>query len=531
MSRRRDSRKNPARAAAPRPSASRTPARRAAEGLAPPRPIAALLWATLATLALARALLTFSPTMWAWSLNLQRFLDPPLAWGLWLVAAVTLLPPVARRLAPMWNAAGDALSRHPALYLWAAAFTAILWVAVWPDRVRFVGDFLLRQGTVEVAERPSMLFPQALPLDVLLHYAVPRVLSEALSVDANGAARLIGMFEAAGLGVLSVAFARVLGLAGGAAVAVAATVFFGGYLGMFTGFSKAFAEMCLLVAAVGVFGLQAIRQGRGLLPLGLALAIGVTLHRSALGLLPAVVFAWVAWVRLHGGREVWKRPGVWLALAVPLLALAVMVPRIVAIVLRWDAMHFDPRASQLSGGVLAAAFAGPRAADLVNLLLMLSPLALVIPVLAPVVARRAPSGAAREAVLLLLLALPFLAVMPFLHPAQGLMRDWDDFAAAGVTLSLLTAWTLAQALRPAPRHGLAVALTLFALVPTTQWLAHHRDVDRGFERVRAFILDPDDLKQPEASRWLPWLQTHTQEKTGELNAQLGCVSGWRVFVR
>src|SRR6185369_8489670 len=54
-SRRRDSRKNPARAAAPRPSASRTPARRAAEGLAPPRPIAALLWATLATLALARA--------------------------------------------------------------------------------------------------------------------------------------------------------------------------------------------------------------------------------------------------------------------------------------------------------------------------------------------------------------------------------------------------------------------------------------------------------------------------------------------
>ena len=53
----------------------------------------------------------------------------------------------------------------------------------------------------------------------------------------------------------------------------------------------------------------------------------------------------------------------------------------------------------------------------------------------------------------------------------------------------------------------------------------------GFERVRAFILDPDDLNQAQASGWLPWLQTHTHEKTGELNAQLGCVSGWRVFVR
>ena len=53
----------------------------------------------------------------------------------------------------------------------------------------------------------------------------------------------------------------------------------------------------------------------------------------------------------------------------------------------------------------------------------------------------------------------------------------------------------------------------------------------GFEHVRAFILDPDDLKQPEVARWLPWLQTHAHEKTGELNAQLGCASGWRVFVR
>ena len=484
----------------PRPIAP--PPRRLAEADRLPGPVAAVLWGTLAALVVVRALATLTPTMWAWSLNLNRFLAPTLGWGLWALAALVLVPPLARRAAPLWNAAGDAIAEHPALATWAGFVAAVLLVGLWPDRVRFVGDFLLRQGTVDVAEPPGPMFPQALPLDILLHYSVPRVLTDALSLDANGAARLLGMAEAGGLAALAIAFARTLSLEGGAAVAVVAVVFFGAYLGMFTGFSKAFSEMCLLVAAVGVFGLRTIREGRGLLPLGLALAIGVTLHRSALGLLPAVVFAWVVWLRVHGGAAAWKRPATVIALAVPLAGLVVMLPRIVAVVHRFDALHFDPRASGLSGGMVGAALGGPRSVDLVNLGLMLSPLALVLPPLGAVMARRWPPGAAREAVLLALLALPFLLVMPFLHPAQGLFRDWDDFAATGVAVSLVVAWTLAQALRLAPRHALAVAVTLAAMVPTCQWLAHNADLERGLQRVRAFMLEPPP--RPPRERGTTW---------------------------
>src|SRR5262249_30864784 len=149
-----------------------------------------------------RLALAFEPSMWAWSLNLQRFLAPGAGWGLWALAAAALIPTLARRAAPLWNAAGDAMVRHPTLATWAAFVTAVLLVGLFPDRVRFTGDFLLRQGTVEVAEKPSSLFPQALPLDVLLHYTVPRVLTDALSLDANGAARLLGMIEAGGLAAL-----------------------------------------------------------------------------------------------------------------------------------------------------------------------------------------------------------------------------------------------------------------------------------------------------------------------------------------
>ena len=37
-----------------------------------------------------------------------------------------------------------------------------------PDRARFVGDFLLRQGAVEERVQPAALFPHALPADVFL---------------------------------------------------------------------------------------------------------------------------------------------------------------------------------------------------------------------------------------------------------------------------------------------------------------------------------------------------------------------------
>ena len=53
----------------------------------------------------------------------------------------------------------------------------------------------------------------------------------------------------------------------------------------------------------------------------------------------------------------------------------------------------------------------------------------------------------------------------------------------------------------------------------------------GFASVQAFILDSDDQQKPEIAPWLAWLQSHAREKTGELDAKLGRVSGFRVFVK
>ena len=444
--------------------------------------------AALGMLLAIRAALTFMTGMWAWSLNLQRFVAPWIGWGLWGLAALALVPAWSARLVPHLARAGDAIERHPRRAGAMAALASAALVSLLPDRVRFVGDFLLRQGTIETLERPATMFPQALPLDLLLHYHLPGYLASSALITVNGAARVIGALEAAALGALAVAFARSLSLRGLPAVTVVAVVVMGGYLGMFTGFSKAFAELVLLVMCVAVYGLRAVRDGRGLLPLGIALSLGVGLHRSALGLLPSVAMAWAVWGVRHARGGAWKRPANLVGLLIPVATLALMIPRITAVVARWDKVHFAPPGSEALGGPLGVLLSGTRPADLGNLLVMLSPLVVIAPVLAW--AGRHQARPRAELLFLIVLAGPFLAVMPFIHPVQGLFRDWDDFAATGMALSLIVAWLAARALSNPAAVATAVALIAATASPTLTWLVHQTDFDRGLARVRAFLLEP-----------------------------------------
>ena len=488
------------------------------------------LWLALAALALARSALAFVPSMWGWGLDLLRFLAPIPGWTLWTLASLALLPSLARRALPALEWAGRAHERSAVLACgaWGACAAALVWA--FPDRLRFVGDFLLRFGTAEHALKPSALFPQALPLDVLLHYRLARVLDTSLGIDVNTSARMLGALEAALLGILAVTFGRTLALRGAAAVAASAVVLFGGYLGMFTGYGKAIAEVSLLTAAMAVCGLRVIHGRGGLLLAGACVALGLTLHRSTLGLLPALALCWAFAPRGADARRWWSRPATWLTAAVPLAALAVMLPRIVATFATMDSVHFTPPEVARQGGIVGAMFAGARPADLLAVIALLSPLALAAPGIAAALGRRLGRGVeggtgeaahgtrgavrgervggghvrserAREGALLLSLALPWLAMLLLIHPPQGMFRDWDDFAAAAMTLSLLTAWLVALVVREVPAwRWLCVPVALGAAVPSVQWLMHNADLERGLARVEAYLREPPARQEEERAK-------------------------------
>jgi tetratricopeptide (TPR) repeat protein len=240
-------------------------------------------------------------------------------------------------------------------------------------------------------------------------------------------------------------------------------------------------------------------------------ALGLTLHRSALALLPAAGLAWT--LALRSGRVRWRTWTPWIALALPLAGLAVMLPRIVATLLRFDAVHFTPLDAPVAHGPWAALFTATRWLDLLNLTAMLSPIALTIPLLLLALGRRALRTP--TAWLLGTVALPWLVMALAIHPPQGMFRDWDDYAAAGAALSLVAAWLVAETLAEAPpRWGwLALAAPLACAAPTVQWLALHADVDRGLARVAAFLQEPPP--RGDAERGKTW------DFLGIRNAQLG----------
>jgi tetratricopeptide (TPR) repeat protein len=122
-----------------------------------------------------------------------------------------------------------------------------------------------------------------------------------------------------------------------------------------------------------------------------------------------------------------------------------------------------------------------------NVALVLSPLAPAIPAFAPAFSR----AGSREKLVLAALVLPALAMMLITRPQQGVFRDRDVFAQAGVALSLLAAWGAGRTLAASrARAWLAPALALSTIVPSAHWLAIMHQPDDALRYVHAYITGP-----------------------------------------
>ncbi len=479
---------------------------------------AAVIWIVLALLAAARAAFAFVPSMAAWGINTMRFLPPVVAWGAWTLTALSLVPAISRRAAGALESGPARAGRRTAL-TWMVAGGAMLLVLLIPDRTWYVGDFMMRMGAV--VERQSFdLFRQAMPLDELIHYRLRLWLWQTIGLDANASARLIGLLDAAALALIAMALPRVSGLSRIPAIAAGTILFFGGYLVLLTGYGKAVVELGVLTAAVGVAGLRVLHTGRGILAFGVALSLALPLHRSAVALVPAAMFVWAMWLRDPRARGSLREPATMAGLASPWVVLAFVVPRVVRTFINVDLpIHLAPAAVQ-SAGIVSSAFGGLRSMDFLNVILLLSPVAPIIPVGAVILWRdrtRRPALA-----LLLFLVLPLLAIMPFLHPSQGMFRDWDNFIATGIGLSLLSAWVAGEVLQSAPRWAwLGLAASLGAMMPTLQWMLHHADENRGTARIHAFLVEPPQRTESERALAFDFLGIrHLRRNEGVQAAEL-----------
>ena len=412
--------------------------------------------------------------MAAWGVNGLRFL-PPWAWAVPALALLALV--LSGRLEGRARSFGDLVSVRPAFATCLLGASCAALVLLLPDHAHFVGDFLLRQGTVETALAPSVLYPQALPLDVLLHYKVPLFFSSLHLLDAAQYGRALGALEAFALGALAITCVRALGLRGVAACALACAIAWTGALGLLSGYSKAFSEMALLTVAVAAFGTRVAREGRGTLGLLLACALGLALHRSALAFVPPAFVALVLAARAPSARAGLKSKSALAGYALFAIALALFLPKIVETWASFDqAQHFASEDVTRAGGLLAASFQGRRLLDLLNLVLFftpLVPLALASPKLD------------RGTLVILVLALTWGGLAFVLFPAQGAFRDWDVFAPSGVALATLAGTLAARGAKKGLSAVPAVCLAGALLVLLQAW-----DRDGAWRRTEAFMTGP-----------------------------------------
>jgi hypothetical protein len=438
-----------------------------------------LLASLLALLGL-RGIAAFTPGRWLWGLDLGR--DLPLGWfaaGL-VLPLLACVPVVWRRADGRWP------ERGTMVFAGMTALALALFLLLTPDRSLYIGDASIRHGAFAQVSEPEKLAEQAMRGDLLLHHTFPRWAAEHSPWNTDQVGRGLGALLAAGTLLAGWWLARLLGAKAVVAFAVAVLTAATGAWALDTGYGKATVEIAALATVLGVGVVHLARDGTprdagsGLLAVGVALALSLLLHRSALVLVPVwIAGAVVAW---RAGRL--REPGAVIGLVAPVVALAWVAPRL------WQVLTTFDRSHHATGGVLAtlaAAFTPLRLLDSLNALTLLVPLALLVPVLLAL----APRPTRREWTLIAALVLPPLALLLVVQPQHELPRDWDVFALAGSVIAVVLAWRVARVLQAEPTaRGLALPLALAAAMPALQWVALQSYPERTWGRAEAILIGP-----------------------------------------
>jgi len=432
---------------------------------------------------LARGVSPLSPTMWAWGPNLGRFLPPWAGLALVMLSLLPVVPALGSSLEGALSACGTALER-PRGRLAFALLAGIVVLAL-PDRTWFTGDFLLRQGTSETGGLAAN-FAHAMPLEVLIDRWLPMLATPGAGADPNAFTRVFECLLSAALAACAVSLADEWGLRGGARAVAVAVAVFGGHLTAFTGLGRPAALGCLLTATTLLGSLRLLRADRGGALLGVSLGLALLAHRGALMLLPLWAFVVVRSVpRWRAGQVSSRRLAP--AVLLPALCAAAIAPRMARVIVEFDL----PRHVTLASGA-------PRATPVVGhlgfgLLELLNLLWVLVPALPLALLARGPGLRSERrdgTTAMWVLSLSSIAVLLLIHPVQGVFRDLEVFAPAGLALSLHAGRGLGSWIGEARgRTWLAAAIVAATVVPSLQWLVHFHDPSRGMARARAFAVE------------------------------------------
>ncbi len=457
-----------------------------------------ILAAGLAVLALPWVLRS-NESNWVWGLNITHYLPPGqanLRLGLGLLTLAVAMALFLRRLprsgnpvpqsAPVPPGRSDFFSAGaiPWRLLLGAAIGVVFWL--YREQIHFLGDTTLRLRSMYGAVNGNPDVPawvlHAAPLDYLLLVQLPVRLARLGGLDIFQAAQMVPCMIGAVFALVAIRAARECTGSTMARWVVLALVLSQGYVEIFAGYCKGYGLLltCLLAWCAACW--REDRLSRRPFESTLMVALALLTHRTGLFLVPAQVW------RISRSQRAGRRPQM-----AEIAAMALAVACLAALVYSWKGVAGQDLAllvHSLNGGGEPGAysiFSSVHVANVLNDLFLLAPLGMAG--LVVVMANRWSGTRLSLGASWWLAAAPFLlmaCLVPSLYPVQGAMRDWDNFAGAGIFLALLVARSAARGIEADSRHvplwGFAI---LASLLHSSAWLQLNASEGAALQRVDA----------------------------------------------
>ena len=450
-----------------------------------------VIFLTCLFLVLVRALASFFPKERLWGLNLLGYVPPFFRWFLIGFGLLILIPPVNRfaadRTAELFGLMENGLRKIGKYYKYALIGLASF-IPFWIFKIK---TYLLGDGNLRVVEiLDGWKFSPTEPLDFYLHAQ----LSPLLKLNPFTTYAILSCLAGAVFIVLILLLSDLIGKEKGKKLLIFSVLATMGANQLFFGYVESYTLMYAAFGGFILFSLYYLKGKCGFLWPGLIFILSVSLHFSAILLLPSLLYLSV--VKRARAPDTGNRSFAWAN--VIRMALIVLIVGGGLLVLR----NYSPQKPGLGSFLLPplgingdsySLFSASHLADVLNHQFLVSPLGIPIWLVLALFFWRKITFKERETVFLLILVVCATVFSLAVDPKLGYPRDWDLFASTGLGYTILGIYLLLNVLKesePRRLRYVTLALVSTALVSTIPWIYVNANEEKAVERV-SHILDLD----------------------------------------
>jgi Flp pilus assembly protein TadD len=446
---------------------------------------------TCAFLILVHAVASFFPKERLWGLNLLYYVPSFMRWFLIALGFVVLIPPANRfisdSLAKLLALPENGLKKINKYYIYALISLA----SFFPFWIFKIKTYLLGDGNLRACEiSAGWKFSATEPLDFYLHAQLLRF----LKIDPFTTYAILSCLAGVLFVFLILLLSDLLGKNGQSKLLVFSVLATMGANQLFFGYVESYTLMYVALVGFLLFSLYYLKGKCGLFWPGLIFLFSLSLHLSAILLLPSVLYLCMA----KKPPEAKAKNKIFSLASLTQMALLLLIVGVGLLILR----NYNPQKSDFSSFFIFplgsnkdyySLFSSSHLLDFLNHQLLVSPLGIPIGIILGLFFLKKINFKESGVVFLSMISVCALIFGLVVNPKLGYPRDWDLFAFTGLGYTILGIYLWLGVLKESESKRLrytTLALVSTALISTIPWIYVNATEQKAVERL-THLLDLD----------------------------------------